>query len=76
MTGMVVYHSQRIRLMIYLFILRSLFIGICDNSEVDTMIMGTLEKPHILLRFEDLLTQPLDESPEIRWIIHNGRDQT
>ncbi|CAF4348914.1 unnamed protein product, partial [Adineta steineri] len=48
-----------------------LFLGICDSA-LDQQLNGTREEPHILLRFNSLLTHQPTQHASVRFIVHNG----
>ncbi|CAF1016842.1 unnamed protein product [Adineta steineri] len=49
-----------------------LFLGICDSA-LDQQLNGTREEPHILLRFNSLLTHQPTQHASVRFIVHNGQ---
>ncbi|CAF1180560.1 unnamed protein product [Adineta steineri] len=49
-----------------------LFLGICDSA-LDQQLHGTREEPHILLRFNSLLTHQPTQHASVRFIVHNGQ---
>ncbi len=57
----------------WIFVLNSLFLGICNSTEVDRMLNGTQEQPHLLLRFNTLTNHQWNTSPTVQFLIHDGR---
>jgi hypothetical protein len=55
------------------FYLNSLFLGICNSIEVDRMLNGTQEQPHLLLRFNTLTNHQWNANPTVQFLIHDGR---
>ncbi|CAF0873749.1 unnamed protein product [Adineta steineri] len=50
----------------------SLFLGICNSTEVDKMLNGTREEPHLLLRFNTLTNHQWNSNAIVQFIIHDG----
>ncbi len=50
-----------------------LFLGICNSIEVDRMLHGTQEQPHMLLRFNTLTNHQWNANVIVQFIIHDGR---
>lgn len=51
-----------------------LFLGICNSTEVDRMLHGTPDQPHLLLRFNSLTEHQWNTHPTVQFIVHDGRD--
>ncbi|CAF1545047.1 unnamed protein product [Rotaria magnacalcarata] len=49
-----------------------LFLGICDSTDVDKMLNGTQQEPHLLLRFNNVLSHHWNANPTVNCIIHDG----
>ncbi|CAF1455081.1 unnamed protein product [Rotaria sp. Silwood1] len=50
----------------------SLFLGICNGMEVDKLLNGTQEQPHLLLRFNTLLHHQWNSNVNVHFIVHDG----
>ncbi|CAF1212523.1 unnamed protein product [Rotaria sordida] len=50
----------------------SLFLGICNGIEVDKMLNGTREQPHLLLRFNTLMRHQWNANVIVHFIVHDG----
>ena len=44
------------------------------STEVDRMLHGTLNQPHLLLRFNTLIDHQSNTSPIVQFVIHDGKD--
>jgi hypothetical protein len=55
------------------FCFDSLFLGICNSIEVDSMLCGTHDQPHLLLRFNTCMNHQWNANAVIQFIIHDGK---
>ncbi|CAF4631911.1 unnamed protein product, partial [Rotaria sp. Silwood2] len=53
----------------------SLFLGICNGLEVDKLLNGTQEQPHLLLRFNTLIHHQWNSNAMVHFIVHDGRHE-
>lgn len=67
------YQSRYSIYLIYFF--DSLFLGICDTAEVDQLLNGTQEQPHLLLRFNHVISHHWNINVVVHFIIHDGKDK-
>jgi hypothetical protein len=54
----------------------SLFLGICNSIDVDSMLYGTREQPHMLLRFNTCTNHQWNRNPTVQFIIHDSKSKT